>query len=59
MKDELESLKGRQVEVVYNGIVYRGVLMGATEDEINLQTLTDWVMLPMEGISAVRQTTSR
>jgi hypothetical protein len=54
MIDQLEALKGQQVEVIYNGIVYRGLLIGATENEINLQTLTDWVMLPMEGITTVR-----
>ncbi|MEW6325481.1 MAG: hypothetical protein AB1515_08870 [Nitrospirota bacterium] len=59
MKDELESLKGQQVEVIYNGIVYRGLLIGATEDEVNLQTLTDWVMLPMSGITTVRQARSK
>jgi hypothetical protein len=55
MNDELEALKGQQVEVIYNGVVYRGLLMGTTEDEVNLQTVTDWVMLPMEGITTVRQ----
>ncbi len=59
MKDELESLKGQQVEVIYNGIVYRGLLIGATEDEVNLQTLTDWVMLPMIGITTVRRARPR
>ena len=55
MKDELEALKGEQVEVIYNGVVYRGKLIGATEDEINLQTVTDWVMLPMIGVTTVRK----
>jgi hypothetical protein len=59
MKDELEALKGQQVEVIYNGVVYRGLLIGATEDEVNLQTVTDWVMLPMDGITTVRQATSK
>jgi hypothetical protein len=59
MKDELETLKGQQVEVIYNGVLYRGRLMGATEDEINLQTGTDWVMLPMDGITTVRQAKPR
>lgn len=59
MKDQLEILKGQQVEIIYNGIVYRGLLVGTTEDEVNLQTLTDWVMLPMEGITTVRQAKPR
>jgi hypothetical protein len=59
MIDQLEALKGQQVEVIYNGIVYRGLLIGATEDEVNLQTLTDWVMLPMDGITTVRSARPR
>ncbi|HUJ80181.1 MAG TPA: hypothetical protein VLY45_07700 [Nitrospiria bacterium] len=59
MKDQIEILKGQQVEVIYNGVLYRGRLVGATEDEINLQTGTDWVMLPLEGITTVRQAKSR
>jgi hypothetical protein len=59
MKDTLEALKGQQVEVIYNGVVYRGQLMGATENEINLQTGTDWVMLPIDGITTVRQASPR
>ena len=55
MMDELQSLKGRQVEVVYNGLVYRGELTGASEDEVYLKTPLDWVTLPMEGITTVRK----
>ena len=55
MKDELESLKGQQVEVVYNDMVYRGELMGASEDEVFLKTSMDWITLPMTGITQVRK----
>ena len=59
MQDQLDVLKGQQVEVVYNGLIYRGKLMGATEDEVSLLTDTDWVMLPMTGISDVRKAKPR
>jgi hypothetical protein len=59
VKDELEILKGQQVEVIYNGVLYRGRLVGATDEEINLQTGTDWVMLPLDGITTVRQAKPR
>ena len=59
MQDQLDVLKGQQVEVVYNGLIYRGKLMGATEDEVSLLTVTDWVMLPMTGISDVRKAKPR
>jgi hypothetical protein len=51
IKDSLESLKGQLVDVIYNGTVYRGVLTGASEDEVYLQTRTDWVSLPMSDIT--------
>lgn len=55
LMDELERLKGQQVEVIYHTLVYRGQLAGASEDEIYLKTAIDWVTLPMEGISMVRE----
>lgn len=55
MMDELESLRGQQVEVVYNAMVYRGELAGASEDEVYLKTAMDWVTLPMEGITQIRK----
>ncbi|MBI3811011.1 MAG: hypothetical protein HY283_02225 [Nitrospirae bacterium] len=55
MLDELESLKGQQVEVVYNALIYRGELAGASEDEVYLKTTMDWVTLPMEGITQIRK----
>jgi hypothetical protein len=53
--DELESLRGQQVEVIYNALSYRGELAGASDTEIYLKTSTDWITLPMEGITTVRK----
>lgn len=58
LMDELESLKGQQVEVIYNTLSYRGELAGASEDEIYLKTTMDWVTLPMVGITMVRKAES-
>jgi hypothetical protein len=55
MLDELESLKGQQVEVVFNTLIYRGELTGASEDEVFLKTAMEWVTLPMEGITQIRK----
>lgn len=54
--DELEKLKGQSVEVTYNNTVYRGLLAGASETEIYLQTSMDWVSLPMNGVTQVKKT---
>jgi hypothetical protein len=56
--DELETLKGQSVEVIYNTVLYRGTLVGASETELYLQTSMDWVSLPLAGITQVRRATS-
>lgn len=48
-------LQGKEVEVIYQGIVYKGKLVGASDTEVYLQTLNDWVTLPMEEITDVRE----
>ncbi|MFY9270873.1 MAG: hypothetical protein WAO55_14110 [Candidatus Manganitrophaceae bacterium] len=53
--DQLQRLQGKTVEVLYQGILYKGKLVGASESEIHLQTRNDWVTLPMEGITDVRE----
>ncbi|MFQ5580383.1 MAG: hypothetical protein ACE5FZ_07205 [Nitrospiria bacterium] len=53
--DYLYSLQGKNVSLVYNGIVYKGKLVGAGEDEIHLQTLNDWLTLPMDNISDLHE----
>lgn len=52
--DVLEKLRGKEVLVTYEGILYRGTLTGASESEVYLKTQFDWVTLPMEGITDVR-----
>ncbi len=61
MRDELETLKGQQVEVTYNGLTYKGLLVGASEETLDLQTREQWIALPLEGITSVKkaQDTSR
>ncbi|MBI3805290.1 MAG: hypothetical protein HY282_16185 [Nitrospirae bacterium] len=53
--DRLQMLQGKEVEVIYQGIVYKGKLVGASDTEVYLQTLNDWVTLPMEEITDVRE----
>ena len=48
-------LQGKVVEIVYQGVLYKGKLVGASESEVYLQTVNDWVTLPMEDITDVRE----
>lgn len=54
MFDELTQLQGREVEVVYEGIIYRGRLVGADESELYLLTPGGSFNLPLENITSVR-----
>ncbi len=53
--DQLQALQDQMVEVTYNGLAYHGRLAGASEAEIFLMTGTEWVSLPMEGITSVHR----
>lgn len=53
--DILQTLQGKEVEVVYQGVIYRGRLVGASENEVYLQTLNESITLPMEDITDVRE----
>jgi hypothetical protein len=55
MRDELANLMGQKVEVIYEGIVYRGILAGTSEDELQLQTLMEWISLPLDQIASVKK----
>ncbi len=53
--DTLQNLKGKAVEIVYQGLIYKGILIGASGTEVYLQTSSNQVVLPMSGITSVRE----
>lgn len=55
MKDEIENCKGHQVEIMANGISYRGLLIGASDETISLQTPYQWIELPMDQVLSIRK----
>lgn len=55
--DRLQALKGKSVEVIYQSLSYKGTLIGASDTEVYLQTSSSRVVLPLSGVSAVREST--
>jgi hypothetical protein len=53
MPDELSQLQGREVEVTYEGILYRGRLVGADESELYLMTPAGSFTFPFASITSV------
>lgn len=56
-KNQLELLKGQEVVVVYRGLRYRGRLIGASDETLDLKTDTQWLALPLDGITEVERST--
>lgn len=52
--DELTALHDREVEVMYEGVLYRGRLIGADETDLYLVTTAGSFTLPLTGIASVR-----
>ncbi len=48
------ELIGKRVVVDAFGIQYKGVLVEVTDSEVNLQTETGWVTVPMDAVSDIR-----
>jgi hypothetical protein len=54
MRDEIDLLKGQNVEMMANGLLYTGVLIEASEESISLQTSMQWMEIPMDQIAWIR-----
>jgi hypothetical protein len=51
---DIQSMIGKEVEVVANGVSYRGELVEITDNEVNLKTLMQWICLPISAVNTVR-----
>jgi hypothetical protein len=58
-RTKLDALKRKRVEVKANNLIYRGILLEATEDEITIRTETRIVQIPMDRITSVKDPTAK
>ncbi|MCL5023102.1 MAG: hypothetical protein M1497_07025 [Nitrospirae bacterium] len=49
------DLLGKYVEVVANGIVYRGKLVEIGEEEVYLEAESGWVAIPVERVITIKE----
>lgn len=59
LRDDVQLLMDQDVEVMYNGILYKGVLAGTSEDTIEIMTSAEWLSLPMVGVASVKKSSGR
>jgi hypothetical protein len=51
---DIQSMLGKEVEVIANGTTYRGVLIEVSDVDVHIRTSMQWVSLPASSVSEVR-----
>jgi len=51
---DIRSMIGKEVEVLANGVLYRGVLQEVTDAEVYLKTSMQWMALPVSTVNTIR-----
>ncbi len=49
------ELIGKDVEVVANNTLYRGVLVEIGETDVYLQAQTGWIVIPVDQVALIRE----
>lgn len=55
---DLQSMIGKEVEVIANGVNYAGVLIEVSDVEVNLKVPTQWISLPIASVSQIKPKSS-
>jgi hypothetical protein len=50
---DIQDMIGKEVEVIANGISYRGELVEITDSAVNLKTLMQWISLPVSAVNTI------
>jgi hypothetical protein len=51
---DIQSMIGKEVEVIANGMNYSGVLIEVSDVEVHLKNPFQWISLPVTAVSEVR-----
>jgi hypothetical protein len=51
---DIQSMVGKEVEVLANGMTYTGMLIEVTDEEVQLKGPLQWISLPVSLVSEVR-----
>lgn len=52
---EIREMIGKEVEVISNGVSYRGVLIEVSDTEVHIRTSMQWLSLPVSSVTAINQ----
>jgi hypothetical protein len=51
---DIQSMIGKEVEVIANGMRYTGVLVEVSDVEVHIKTSLQWISLPVSSVSEVK-----
>lgn len=51
----MTELIGKEVEVMANGILYRGVLVEIGETDVYLEAEAGWIVIPVDQVALIRE----
>ncbi len=51
---DIQSMIGKEVEVIANSMSYRGILIEVSDTEVHLKSTMQWVSLPASGVSSIK-----
>lgn len=51
---DIQSMIGKEVEVIANGVQYAGVLIEVSDVEVHLKGLMQWIALPASSVSLIK-----
>ncbi len=51
---DIQSMIGKEVEVIANGMRYTGVLIEVSDVEVHLKGPYQWIALPVSSVSEVK-----
>jgi hypothetical protein len=50
---DIQSMIGKEVEVIANGIKYGGVLIVVSDAEVHIKGTMQWITLPASSVSQI------
>ena len=50
---DIQSMIGKEVEVIANGMSYTGVLVEVSDTEVHLKGTLQWISIPTSSIGAI------
>ena len=51
---DIQSMIGKEVEVIANGMRYSGILIEVSDTEVHLKSPFQWMSLPVSTVSEVK-----